>query len=233
MGKYWVYFGQNISSDLVYRLKLLINATFQFILPISMIWVFSYRKEIVVWYLTTGILLLLLQSGVDDFIADGYLQGEMANMFLKPVNFWKMALTKDLSRRFLKFIFSLPILMMTILITRNNTDSLLSLFKNPVGLIILPISFTLIFLMSAITGLFCFWTEEVWGLQHVKNIAILFLSGSALPYTFFPDKFREALMFTPFPYLTSWPLWISKYSLNIFIPLTWVLILYIFTALIW
>ncbi len=202
-----------------------------------MIWVFSKKADIAVYYLITTTLLLLLQSGVDDFISDSYLTGEMANFLLKPVNFWKIALSKDVSKRFLNVIFSIPALIAMILIVgKQNFSTAVAYLSSPLIFFLIPVSFLLIFLFSGLIGLFCFWTEEVWGLQHVKNLAILFLSGTALPYSFFPEKFVNLLFYTPFPYLTSWPLWAStrNFSLNLFIvPLLWVAVLMCATRYLW
>jgi ABC-2 type transport system permease protein len=56
------------------------------------------------------------------------------------------------------------------------------------------------------TGMLAFWLEETWILRVILQIVTVFLSGAIIPLELFPDFFREVLIYTPFPYLTYYPI---------------------------
>jgi ABC-2 type transport system permease protein len=57
------------------------------------------------------------------------------------------------------------------------------------------------FILSSTT----FWIEESWVLRVLFTIVARFLSGAIIPLDLFPERLRDALWYTPFPYLTFVP----------------------------
>lgn len=247
MKKYWVFFLQNFYVVLAYRLKLGINLVMQLFAPLTMILIFTSVSgskiagmtvsEIIVYYITTSFLLLIIGTDVDDYLVDSYSKGEMASIFLKPARYWYIAIVRDLARKLLKLIFIMIIIIpVFILVGWSLVNNLVIAISDIRFLLFFPLSAILIFLISAVVGVFVFWTEDVWGIQHLKTNAILFLGGAALPYQLFPESFRNILYLTPFPYLVSWPFRIInntlKYS-EITIPIFWIITLSILLKYLW
>ena len=52
---------------------------------------------------------------------------------------------------------------------------------------------------------FSFWLEETWILRVILDIMTAFLSGAIIPLELYPKWFLNILEWTPFPYLTFYP----------------------------
>lgn len=61
------------------------------------------------------------------------------------------------------------------------------------------------FTMNGGIGLLAFWLEETWVLRVLLKDLAIFFSGASIPLELFPAGLREALFWTPFPYLTWVP----------------------------
>jgi len=100
----------------------------------------------------------------------------------------------------------------------------------------LSISFLIAFSFSFSLGLLTFWVEEVWGIQNVKEVAIVLLGGVALPYYFFPLALQKFLTFTPFPYMINWPLrkgFSGSLTFEFIMALSWLLIFTLISIFLW
>ncbi|OIQ18865.1 MAG: hypothetical protein BM556_06180 [Bacteriovorax sp. MedPE-SWde] len=56
------------------------------------------------------------------------------------------------------------------------------------------------------TGMLAFWLEETWILRVILQVITVFLSGAVIPLELFPEAVRSVLEYTPFPYLTYYPI---------------------------
>ena len=81
--------------------------------------------------------------------------------------------------------------------------------------------------------------EEVWVLRVMFLIVVKFLAGSVLPLDFFPVTLQTILSYTPFPYLTFYPIQLFSgdgYDRLLGAVLTlcfWTGLLVLFTKFIW
>ncbi len=61
------------------------------------------------------------------------------------------------------------------------------------------------FLIQYTFAMLTFWTERATAIENLWLIFYLFLSGLVAPLAVFPESLRTIVMFTPFPYLLSFP----------------------------
>lgn len=224
MRKYWVFFLQTISEFLTYRLRFFFTTFFQFVTPLTMIWVFTAlpgnkfagmtKEQLISYYISTSFLYTFMNSKVDDFVKIAIQQGDLGRYLIKPINFWVISLISDLSRRLTRWVFCLPLFAVIFIFGNISFGTLIKDFS-PVVFPVLAISLSLTFVFSFSLGLLTFWLEELWGWQNLKEISIVLLSGIALPYQFFPQSLVNFLKLTPFPYFVAWPLRIG-FTGNIF-----------------
>ncbi|MDJ0704193.1 MAG: ABC-2 family transporter protein [Leptolyngbyaceae cyanobacterium MO_188.B28] len=73
------------------------------------------------------------------------------------------------------------------------------------GLAAIALAFSLRFLMQYTFALCAFWTERASAIEQFWFLFYLFLSGMIAPLEMFPDAVREAVLWTPFPYLIYFP----------------------------
>ena len=97
------------------------------------------------------------------------------------------------------------------------------------------------FSIQYLTGLISFWLEETWILRVSLNIVASFLSGAIIPLDLYPEALVKILNYTPFPYLSYYPIQIfmgkisspMELSLGIAIIGIWTLALTYINHLIW
>jgi ABC-type uncharacterized transport system permease subunit len=62
------------------------------------------------------------------------------------------------------------------------------------------------FSIDFIVGTVCLYTQSFWGINIVKEVVVLLLSGATIPLAFFPDTFRTVLQYLPFQAIYNAPL---------------------------
>ena len=57
-----------------------------------------------------------------------------------------------------------------------------------------------------IVGTICIFTESIWGINIMKQVIVLLLSGATIPVAFFPEGLKTAVYFMPFQSIYNTPL---------------------------
>lgn len=221
MNKYISVFKISIVQELVYKLNFVIWRLRNIIqiLVFYFLWTavfegsnishFGYTKENIIAY---SILLIFIRAIVlstkSTEVSGQIANGDLSNYLLKPLNFFKYLIVKDMSSKSLNIIFSIFEII------------LLFIFLKPVMFIQTNPLFILLFVVSLIIAAFIFfnivmitnavpfWIPELgWGAQFlVLMIFVEFLSGAFFPLDVFPKAVLEFLKYTPFPYLIFIPI---------------------------
>jgi len=171
--------------------------------------VFGYTKERI---LTYAIILIMVRSislssrSVD--VASQIANGEISNLLVKPVNFFKYWLARDISSKILNLLFS--VLEVFILVYLLNPPIFVQINPVIIGLFFFSIiiSSLIYFNILMLTNFVTFWMPEAnWGAQFLIIVVIVeFFSGAFFPIDIFPDFLYRIIMFTPFPYLIYTPI---------------------------
>lgn len=94
------------------------------------------------------------------------------------------------------------------------------------------------FCLQFFTGILAFWLEETWIIRVMFLISTSFFSGAIIPLEFFPQSLVSVLNYTPFPYLTYYPIkiFLGQFT-NLWAPYgilsLWILILVGINTLVW
>ncbi|MBQ9898338.1 MAG: ABC-2 family transporter protein [Ruminococcus sp.] len=65
---------------------------------------------------------------------------------------------------------------------------------------------TINFSIDFIVGTVCLYTESIWGINIMKQVIVLLLSGATIPIAFFPEPFKTITMYLPFQSIYNSPL---------------------------
>ena len=82
----------------------------------------------------------------------------------------------------------------------------------PMGLNLLFFIFSVVMAISInysidfIVGTICLYTESIWGINIMKQVVVLLLSGATIPLAFFPETLRNIVGFLPFQAVYNTPL---------------------------
>ena len=90
-------------------------------------------------------------------------------------------------------------------------------------------------------GTICLYTESIWGINMMKQVIVLLLSGATVPLAFFPETFRNVCYVLPFQSIYNTPLTIllmkspgmSEVLPMLGIQLFWCVALTFITSLFW
>lgn len=91
-----------------------------------------------------------------------------------------------------------------------------------------------------IVGTVCLYTESIWGINIMKQVIVLLLSGATIPLAFFPEPFKTVVGYLPFQSIYNTPLTIllgGQETEAVFevlgIQLFWCVALLLFSSLFW
>lgn len=204
---------------------------------------FGYdRGKIMTYILGLVIVKALVLSARTVDVSSEISSGNLTNLLLKPVNYFKYWLTRDISSKVLNLSFAIFEALFLYLILRppfylQNDPVLILGFMLSIVLAML-IFFSLMFIVSSIT----FWAPEMaWGAQFLITVVVVeFLSGSVFPLDIFPSSVQTVLNMTPFPYMIFFPLQIylgnvtgSELLTGIGVSAFWASLLFIVMKYIW
>ncbi|MDO5573998.1 MAG: ABC-2 family transporter protein [bacterium] len=60
--------------------------------------------------------------------------------------------------------------------------------------------------INFIVGTICFYTESVWGINIMKEVVVMLLSGATIPLAFFPEAAQRVMYMLPFQAIYNTPL---------------------------
>lgn len=237
-------------SKFVYRFDLIIGilATFIQVVIYIGIWKALYGNntfvdgisfEMVTTNFILGLAIINAYQFSDLDIQNKLKDGSIANEFLKPNDFKKVLLARNLGlilfkllTNFLPAIF-LSLIMFPIFIQMNLLYVLLFVLSLILGMITY-------WCISMIVQLCAFWIWNVWSISTIKNVIVSLFSGALIPLWFMPEVFRKVIEFTPFYSIYYGPLQIylgNKDEISIIysflIQLAWISILFLVINVMW
>lgn len=255
MKKYLQIFKISFHQEFAYRLSFImwrVRNILQ-ILVVFFLWdtVFSFRQGEIFGYdrdmiLTYVLGLVFIKAFVlsarSQDVAENIARGEIINYLLRPVNYFKYWLTRDISSKVLNLVFAIGEFSLLYLILKppfyfQDNIFQLSIFFISICLAIMTY-FILLFIVNAIP----FWAPELgWGGHFLFTIILVeFLSGVLFPLDILPRNIQIILSMTPFPYLIFFPLQIYLGKITgllalkgILISSFWLIILWLFMKSIW
>ncbi len=62
------------------------------------------------------------------------------------------------------------------------------------------------YFINFFVGTICFYTESIWGINIMKEVIVLLLSGATIPLAFFPENWRRVAELLPFQAIYNTPL---------------------------
>lgn len=255
MKKYWSIFKISFQQEFVYRLNFIMWRARNMIqiFLVYFLWstifsdstssFFGYDRAKILTYIF-GILIvraIVLSARAID-VTNEIARGDLTNYLLKPINYFRYWLTRDLSSKVLNLSFAIVEFLALYLILKPE----IFLQTDPFNLVFFVLSLVfavfLFFVIVFITSSISFWAPEMsWGAQFfIIFVIIEFLSGSLFPIDILPGLLQKILYLTPFPYLIFFPLqvYLGKISDTlvlggIFATFLWTVVLWFLMSSIW
>jgi ABC-2 type transport system permease protein len=152
------------------------------------------------WALLVG---LLAQGHTALNLSEEIRLGKISSYLVYPFNFWEFHTAHFLAFQLLQlFVAALTLFLIV---------ALGILPFPPINFLLIGTMYCLFvslfwFAIQYFTGILGFWLEETWILRVILSIIVSFLSGAIIPLDLYPESFVRILNYTPFPYLTYYPI---------------------------
>ena len=170
-------------------------------------------EKMIVYSVTSNIITELFEIEVAQRINGSVKSGNIAYLFVKPINLKSYWLSIDLGITMVNLIRCLiPIGLMVIYSIVIKVD--ISCFQVILFLFSTVFSYLILWKISLAIGLISIWYNELGTIEQLKEIIVLMLSGSFVPLWFFPKWIQILSNFLPFQYIYQVPLGIliGKYT---------------------
>lgn len=180
------------------------NELWDFILKGKVI--LGYSRSDLIWYIIIGELIMYLMPGKEyKKIADMIKNGDVANMLIKPINFFKYVIAEEMGCIINLIINFMAAIVMGIAIVGVPS---LTFGQSIFFLVALVLSTCLLILVHALMGMLAFFTEENEAYFMVLSKAMLLLVFT--PIEFFPNSIQKILFVVPTTYIVYPPskIWI-------------------------
>mgnify|MGYP001054815035 CR=1 FL=1 len=203
----------------------------------------GYEEKTIISYFFFTHLLSYFILGTRTVDITGQIQnGEIINLLLKPISFFRYYFFRDLADKILNFSLSfLEINLFFFFFSLPSPSFNLQFFW--LFLFFLLIGLFLSFFLNLLLSFLGFWSTEVWAPRFIFYVLISILSGSLFPLDLLPKKIFSLILLTPFPYLFFLPVkiisspetLINKIDLNFlfFMASSWLIVLFFSSKFFW
>lgn len=251
MKKYWAIVRCVLQDQLEYPAEIFywLFLTLIRLFVMSYLWLTVYQKNprvggftlsSMITYYFLAMIINRLNSHTAFWISDMIKRGTLSGLLLRPFSFLHYVLVRTMSRKFISFGISLPIILLVYFLLRNYVVFPPKIFYVFSFFISVLLSITIFAFLGFTLGLISFWTLEIGSIFYFYYTLLEFLGGAFLPLSFFPKIFIVALDFLPFKYLFYFPItvYLGKTSISetitgLFIAFIWLFLLYLFYKFIW
>jgi len=206
-----------ILVGLAYRFEVFATLASNFILLTATIflWRASYRgigavngvnqSQMLTFAIMGAALNSLFVTGVEQTILTRVRQGTIAIDFIRPYNPFTQWLAQDIGAAISATATNaLPLLLVGMALAKAPLPA-----NGNAAMLFVPscmLSYGILWILSALTGLTAFWFLELGNLGFVKNMTVSLLSGSIVPIWFWPKRLQAISDWLPFKYAFQTPL---------------------------
>lgn len=239
--KYWFSMNISLKEDTVYvasvlawRVRSVLRVLVVYVLWSSML--LSYgnvahysRNNLLSYVLLTMIVQSVVFSSRTIDISSDISSGDLTNILLKPINYFKYYLAQDVGNKAMNLVFSIVELSLFIYFFRPTIFLQSNLALLGISIFLLILAAFIYYFLNTTLGFLAFYNpENVWAPRFLFFMIVDFLAGSLFPLDILPSALFKLLMLTPFPYFLYFP--ISVY-LGRFTGVS--LVFYSFIGLVW
>lgn len=133
------------------------------------------------------------------------LEGRLSNYLLRPMHpLWYYAVA-HLSEQLARLPFFLLIVGGFLYFNPDVLGSGWDWRMVLLGVVFVYGAFALRFALQWCFAMLAFWFERASSIESISYLPYIFLSGAVVPLGDFPEGLRKAVMWTPFPYVVSFP----------------------------
>jgi len=252
--KYTAVFSQGIQGAMEYRADFLfglLNGCFgvfiQFFLWTAIyggseenyLYGYSY-PQMIVYIIMAGVMVRIVSTDFQFDVAFDIKQGTLNRFLTQPISYFPYRVFDFLGRKTFQLIIITIVSACVLLVTHYSLGAEFLPFNIILTLFILPLSLLLNCVLFYCISMTAFWLTEAWGVFDGMAVISTILSGGIFPLSVFGERAQEIFKFLPFKYVIYFPLNIicgnenrESIIFGITASLSWILLLYLFSRLLW
>lgn len=204
----------------------------------------TQRKVSLNVVLTSFIINLGLSNiySIDDLtVQRKFCDGTIICELLKPINYRIYLLADTVGNILFKLLFNLiPCSAIMIIVYRNYFIFCINSCSLCVFFLSIILGFMVLWEISSIVQMLCFWIVNVWSISTIKDVFINVLAGTILPVWYLPEAIQNIIKYTPFAaiYITPLKIYLNQMGTKqqieaLLMQLIWIIILALFGNLLW
>ncbi|OUR99814.1 hypothetical protein A9Q84_01955 [Halobacteriovorax marinus] len=164
----------------------------------------GYNFSQMIHYHAWSLVVSLIAGGYASHnLAEDIRMGRISSYLIYPFNFWEFHTASFISFQLLQTFISMITIAFIFSIGIFHNLSFMALIYGYLFCFLVSLMW---FTLQYMTGILAFWLEETWILRVILQIMAAFLSGAILPLELYPSWLVKVLDFTPFPYLSYYPI---------------------------
>ena len=165
--------------------------------------------------------------------------GSISLYLMKPLEYRKYIFWENSGSLVSKFFFTfLPTIIVVTVITHGTIQFGINLFFFLVSLIM---AMYINYCIDFFVGTLCLYTESIWGINIMKQMIVMLLSGATIPIAFFPNNLKTIVYYLPFQSIYNAPLSVlldenlkTQTLMTIFgLQLFWCIVMTLFSRYFW
>jgi len=243
------------------KMKLLVSLTYRFdvfasfgtnlliIISNIYLWKVAYNgidsvagineTQMISYAIVSGLLSSVFSTSVEVTIQEKIASGDIVIDFFRPTNLIAQYFSEDVGIAVSSLLSKMvPLIAVTLFLF--NLALPVNFITFVLFIVSAGLSFIILWMISAIIGLLCFWFIQLGDFGAIKDGIVFLLSGRFIPLWLFPKGLQRVLAFLPFQYVYQTPLSIyieqtmsEETYKAIFIQFVWVIILSLLLFLTW
>lgn len=174
----------------------------------------GYNLDQMITYHIWSMVVSLLAQGMSALnLAEDIRMGRISSYLIYPIDFWEFHAAGFIAFESLQAFITVLTISVVALMGFLPDMTAVSFFHGFLYCIYVSLFW---FILQFLTGILGFWLEETWILRVTLSILTAFLSGAIIPLELYPEWLVQILAYTPFPYLTYYPIKIFMGEIGFF-----------------
>ena len=170
-------------------------------------------QQMVTYALLGGLSAIVRYELIISGIGQALKTGDVAVWLLKPVSFPLYVIVSELGRALFRLVvLAVPTIVVVALVYGMLPPA--SVFDGAMFVAYLLLGNAILCLLSALFGLIAFWLLTSFSLEWLMQAILNLLSGSLIPFWFFPQPFGAICAHLPFAWIVYYPaaVWLGRFE---------------------
>lgn len=164
------------------------------------------KDQLITYYFLILIATFLFLPHIQGYVSEVIYKGSLNRYLTRPTSFVFEVLSIEVIYKICRLIFALPIIVVFILVFREEVFLDFNLMNLFIGVIGLFLGFSIVFVSEWIVGTAAFWIFKISSINRIYSALLYVFTGQIIPLSMFPSILKYFSVILPFKYIFSTPI---------------------------